>query len=72
MRKLVLYLAGLSLATAGPVAEPQVSAAMPDGPQGPPGARLVADLVGKLQPRSFRKGAFNNELEEYVPEACQR
>ena len=69
MRILALVLASLPLATANPLVE--LSPSMPDGPQGPPGAKLVDDLISKLQPRSYPKGTFNGELEEYVPHACQ-
>ena len=49
----------------------KLSPAIPDGPQGPLGATLVDDLIGKLQPRAYHAYKFNGEMQEYVHEACQ-
>jgi len=75
--KLLLIVAGLSLVI-GEVTPLNHTITAPAGPQGPPGAKQVYDLLdlswghmGAFIPKTWPKGKFNSELQEYTPDACQ-
>ena len=77
LRLLLVCLAGVAALPRGP-------AALPEGPQGPPGAKLVWDLLSRSEPGlSYPAGSLgvlvaqdwpphvvNDEDQSYVPEAA--